>query len=531
MIARGRSVARSARTGRRRLGSAVPRARPGTDRRRGHQRRACRCVPRAPSPAVAGHRGGARRSRKPIRRRSCWFRREAHRSTWRVTARRRWPSFARWVKQSVRARQLRRPRSHCDRRAPAAALCVCRARNAAICRHPVPDVRCAAARRRAVCGRARPGVLPFVSSNFARVPAIALLRSPHFGIPPPDPDSPEAEGPLPEIAALDRALSDAGYLGDHRGAGSHRWNTGETPGLRAASARARAAPRRRWSSVRASCCRCACRHRVPITSTRLLTFLTSHERLPAPADPLRARQLRARAAILGTLVVSPRRLSAVRCRADRVRRHGGHRSTRGSKGRPSRRAQARRACTSWTPRARGLATSTRVQLAGLVDGEWPERPRRNIFYSAGLLRDLGWTAESERLDGARAAFADLLKLAQSQVLVSGFLLEDDAVVAPSTLLDEVEAAGLAAVEWVDDRTRIFEYEALGFEPLVLDALALTRAGDGALPAAGAAGDPRAVSRIDRGSRCGGTLAERARAVPGLPLQVLRCGRLAARGNA
>src|SRR5262249_2733277 len=59
-----------------------------------------------------------------------------------------------------------------------------------------------------------------------------------------------------------------------------------------------------------------------------------------------------------------------------------------------------------------------VQLAGVMDGEWPERPRRSIFYSAGVLRELGWPAESDRLDGERAAFADLLQLATSRLAVS-----------------------------------------------------------------------------------------------------------------
>jgi len=42
-------------------------------------------------------------------------------------------------------------------------------------------------------------------------------------------------------------------------------------------------------------------------------------------------------------------------------------------------------------------------------------------------------------------------------------------VAPSTLLDELEGAGLDAVEWIADAVRIFEYEALGMDPVVLDA--------------------------------------------------------------
>ena len=52
-------------------------------------------------------------------------------------------------------------------------------------------------------------VIAFVTGNFARGPAIALLRSPHFRF---GPD--EAALAPHEVSALDRALSDAGYLGD-----------------------------------------------------------------------------------------------------------------------------------------------------------------------------------------------------------------------------------------------------------------------------------------------------------------------------
>src|SRR4029079_6771219 len=46
-------------------------------------------------------------------------------------------------------------------------------------------------------------VLSCVSANFARGPAIALLRSPHF-----------AFGDVADVPALDRALAESGYLGD-----------------------------------------------------------------------------------------------------------------------------------------------------------------------------------------------------------------------------------------------------------------------------------------------------------------------------
>ena len=87
-----------------------------------------------------------------------------------------------------------------------------------------------------------------------------------------------------------------------------------------------------------------------------------------------------------------------------------------------------------------------VQLAGLVDGEWPDRPRRNIFYSAAILRELGWPADADRLEGIRASFTDLLRLPVRELAISTFSLEHDSIVAPSILIDEIAGgSGLGRV--------------------------------------------------------------------------------------
>ena len=83
-----------------------------------------------------------------------------------------------------------------------------------------------------------------------------------------------------------------------------------------------------------------------------------------------------------------------------------------------------------------------VYLAGLVDGEWPPRPPRNVFYPTAMLAGLGWPRERARLRAGRAAFRDLLGLARSRVALSAFALEDDAVVTRSVWLDDVPDAGL-----------------------------------------------------------------------------------------
>ena len=78
-----------------------------------------------------------------------------------------------------------------------------------------------------------------------------------------------------------------------------------------------------------------------------------------------------------------------------------------------------------------------AHLVGLVDGEWPERRRRNIFYSSFLLKRLGWTDDTDPMAAHRAAFSDLLHLATRRTTVSTVQLEDDALVEPSPLLEEL----------------------------------------------------------------------------------------------
>ena len=112
-----------------------------------------------------------------------------------------------------------------------------------------------------------------------------------------------------------------------------------------------------------------------------------------------------------------------------------------------------------------------VQLAGLVDGEWPDTPRRNIFYPPALLRELGWPSESERLDGVRASFSDLLRLPSSRLVVSTFTLEDDAIVAASTLVDAVPTAGLPIARASTDHSGAdLRLRGTGLEPVEIGAL-------------------------------------------------------------
>lgn len=111
-----------------------------------------------------------------------------------------------------------------------------------------------------------------------------------------------------------------------------------------------------------------------------------------------------------------------------------------------------------------------VWLLGLVDGDWPAAGRRDIFYPTSLLADLGWPTEAVRSAAARAQFSDLLHLARATTTVSSFLLEEDAIVEPSVLLEELDTTLLVTEHVVPPPPlRALAEDALWFEP--------TRAGE------------------------------------------------------
>ena len=272
-------------------------------------------------------------------------------------------------------------------------------------------------------------VFSCVSANFARVSVIALLRSPHFAF---INEAGRAIRPG-EVSALDRALSEAGYLGGvdvlerllsaWRGEGSRVSNAALAGASVLLSVTCELDPLRTDSTVAEHL------HRV-------LTFMSSHETLPSSVEALAARQLRARGAVLGLI----RALRDAYQRFDSTRVPFEHVATM---------VRRQIEVQTFAPRtgesgvhvvdadSAAFGEFEYVQLAGLVDGEWPERPRRNIFYSPAILRDLGWPADSDRVDGVRTAFADLLCLPRKQLRVSTFSLEHDSLVMRSALLDDL----------------------------------------------------------------------------------------------
>ena len=173
----------------------------------------------------------------------------------------------------------------------------------------------------------------------------------------------------------------------------------------------------------------------------LLDFIRTHERQPADVDDWAARHQRARAAVIG----------AIESLADAQARHDDT---------PLPVDRLAGAVRRWidgqtfSPRtgphgmllldapAAAYADVDELRLLGLVERDWPERVRRSIFYPASLLSQLGWPNETDRLAAARARFHDLLRLPRRRVSVSTFTLEDDAIVAGSSFLQEIEASGL-----------------------------------------------------------------------------------------
>jgi RecB family exonuclease len=304
-------------------------------------------------------------------------------------------------------------------------------------------------------------VLSCVSADFARVPAMALLRSPHFRF-----------ADLRDVSALDRVLAESGYLGGIE-ALERIFDTWREVRLKPDTTEVRLKPDITERAIRAgdrllAIARELASLRAAAPAAQhlkvLLTFLEAHESPAVPEESLRARHLRARGAVLATLGA----LRDAYARFDSEPVDGDEVA-----------ALVRRWIEGQTfaPRSgdEGVhvvdADSARfgrfdhVHIAGLVEAEWPDRARQNIFYSPAVLRELGWPGEADRLTGARGAFADLLRLPASRLSVSTFLLEADSLVSPSPFIDEVEECGLDSLEEVEPSGRIFESEALCLEPV------------------------------------------------------------------
>jgi RecB family exonuclease len=299
-------------------------------------------------------------------------------------------------------------------------------------------------------------VIEFASSQFTRDSALALLRSPHFRLN--EPLSPAT------LAALDAAMREARYLGelDALRALEHdrvlRKAIGANPAVEVALKAVIAAAEQLQLLVgRAS----ASAH-----VNTLSDFFTAHAN-PEGREDDRAR--RGSAAILDVL----------RLLASAYEQHG-DRQVIIDELAPEIRRWIEEETFKADDGGRGLhlldAQAARfgdfddLTLVGLIEGEWPERSRRNIFYAPGLLASLGWPSERDRQSAATAAFLDLVQSPSSRVTLSTFTLDDEALVEPSVMIEDVAGLTLSREESAVPPGRAFVDEALSLDPLDLDAL-------------------------------------------------------------
>ena len=286
-------------------------------------------------------------------------------------------------------------------------------------------------------------VFEFVTSNFTREPLVALLGSPHFSF--------EHDGVSirrSDVATLNHVLSDEGYFG---GADNLR-------AFSSMAARAAAAAADELRALRET-------ERPSVQLDALLAFLDKHDRVPDVGDPLRERHLRARRAVFSAIQMlrrahlrlddSPVEVSAIAAMIRRWIEGQTFAPRAGHTGVQLLDAQAAR-----------YGEFDEVFLVGLVEGEWPHRSPKSIFYPASLLSQLDWPDSRIALAGERAAFQDLMGLARRQVHLSTFELENDAIVGPSVFLEGADRLGLRVVVPAPPaRNRMFVYEALATEPV------------------------------------------------------------------
>jgi len=277
-------------------------------------------------------------------------------------------------------------------------------------------------------------VIEFASSQFTRDATVALLSSPHFTFMTGTTDQPITSA---AIAALDRKMLDTNYMGELE---KLRALDMENAAFRAAVA--------------------AAEELLPLVATAsaswqinlLLRFFTAHAN-----DEGDERATRGRAALVEIL----QRLASA------YAAHGDRQGTIDDLGPDIRRWIEEATFVPSPPGPPGTgdrgvhlldAQAARfgdfddVTLVGLVEGEWPERTRRNIFYAPSVLSALGWPSERDRRAAATAAFLDLVTSASGQVVISTFTLDDEALVEPSTLIDDVAGLALTRVELAVPRT-------------------------------------------------------------------------------
>jgi RecB family exonuclease len=277
--------------------------------------------------------------------------------------------------------------------------------------------------------------LDAVETSFAREPLVALLRSPHFNF------ALDGSGiPASAIGSLNRFLSKQRYLGDRLKLEALTASADVGSALRLAVAIVRElAPMAEAAPA-------------SIQLLRLRTFLTTWLRPLADedTDPVAARERRAREAVLDVL----NHLAGAHAShhdpqwtiadlASAVRRWIQEKTFAGEE-------DGAGDVRLLDDQAARYTECDELFLVGLVENEWPERHKRNIFYPPALLKALGWPSEKDRRAAADAALLDLVASATQTVALSTFTLDDEALVTRSILLDEIPRARLLTAPYTPD---------------------------------------------------------------------------------
>jgi RecB family exonuclease len=335
-------------------------------------------------------------------------------------------------------------------------------------------------------------VFDFVESGFTRESVISLLRSPHFVF--------RHDGRVlarEAVAALDRALSEARYLGgaERLIALASMWKMGEA----AAPVQVAREAADRLSPLLSS---------APASSQLQIVLSFVHDYGPGATDEHAedVRVARGRSAVL-EVVEALQRAHA---------RHDDAPIAIGELATSIRRNIEKQTFEPETgsigvqlvdDQAARYGDFDDIAMVGLIDREWPERPRRNIFFPPALLTALGWPSEKDRRAADEAQFLDLIESASLRVSVSTMTLDDEALVEPSAFVDEIARARLTKTVGADHPIGPVFTE---------DALALDTVDFGALD-----GDARewAEMRVSRSSAAGEVFHGRTGSVANRPWSV------------
>jgi RecB family exonuclease len=290
-------------------------------------------------------------------------------------------------------------------------------------------------------------VLECAAANFTRRALMALLRSPHF----------QFAIDRSSLSQLDAAMAAHRYLGGLGRLAAFAGNTGSTERVAAAAALAIAT------------------ELAPLIESRPLAdqaqllrdFLERHNR------DHHDRRRRAKAAVMATLdgIIDALRRQDPDAEGTVTELSGAVRRWLGGQ---TFAADARSGgLRILDAQAARFAELDDVQIMGLVEGEWPERPRRNVFYPRALIAQLepsrperiDLNAERDQIRAARAVFRDLVGLASRQTRLSTFALEADAVVEPSAFIEDLPGFG-----FVTEREAAAKHPPTGtFEAVAADA--------------------------------------------------------------